>query len=241
MTDIPAENLPHHKISVTAHPRWKDCRTMHVAISMGQKAHDGEKLHSLLHWTRARSDLLILNVSDTLNRHNLRHLCGDDKSAHGQALAMGDAWLARNRALIKSFEGPGFIVKRWDSWLAHPDYPELLKGIQQLLHENLPFRDAVMQDATGFMRRRNHLLPANRLQEMTGHCIDYLLEEVAVYILVGRTYRANRVYPSSDLESFVFMRENTALLPAALRGLELTTHVNINFKKYSPVALSEAA
>ncbi|HEY0902220.1 MAG TPA: tRNA-dependent cyclodipeptide synthase [Micavibrio sp.] len=216
-------------------------RNGELGISLGNSAHEGENLRRMLTWTHDNFAQTIITLSDTLYRFNLMDEGCDEDHAYEQSRALGDAWLQRNQAVLHSFDPARLKIIRWDEWRAHPDFQKTHEDLVDFYHNHTPFREALHKDVAAFRARREK---AGKPAPESDHAINFLLEEGAGYILIGRTYQSLRIYPSHDLHCFKYLRKNT--VPTPLKGLELAPYfdfrgvmtlenANQNHKINSPV------
>lgn len=158
----------------TKNPQWRGYDTARLNISVGQPYHEGEKLHATTGWIRGRFNACVLNVCDTLQRHNM----GGDAHA---ARVQGDAWLERNGADLSTL--PQLKITRWDDWTSQTDYIRSLDTVMRLYAEDSTFREAVEEAV------RPESPEASR---------RYILEETAVGMVMARD-RVADIYPGSFL------------------------------------------
>jgi tRNA-dependent cyclodipeptide synthase len=227
-----------YNVSASGDGKWRRYKCGQVAISHGQPAHEGEKFEALLDWACRQFDEVVLNLSDTLYRHNLAAEGHNNFRAALMARTAGDEWLTRNGQVLNAYKDKIIAFHRWDDWLQHSDFPQVFASVTSLHGRDAGLRNAVAADAAEFLERRRKRGPVDVESFLQGSAA-YLLEEIAVYILIGRTYEPARIYPSKDLLCFEYMRRES--IPASLRGIDMTTHVNVNFKKKRSLFADESS
>lgn len=205
-------------------------------ISMGNPNLTGQKFLALALWANERFQKCIVNLGDTLNRHNLPEYASSPFLATQLARKMGDEWLKQNDYALKCFTVP-FAVERWDHWLGHPEFAHIHETLKGHYQKDVFFRSAIDSDILTFMRR-NQTTP-HRTHIREDQCRSYLLEELAVYILKARENRLAQIYPASPLDSIRYLASSRT--PEALRGYERTVYIRVDFKKRRSFVLSEAA
>lgn len=190
-------------------------RNGELGISMGNSAHEGENLRRMLQWTQQNFDQTIVTLSDTLYRFNLMDEGLNYDEAYDGARALGDAWLQRNQPALAEMDPARLKIIRWDEWLAHEDFNKVYEDLVSFYRADAPFREAMKKDVEAFTSRRQS---AGKTVPQQNNAVNFLLEEGACYILIGRTFQALRIYPSHDLKCFKYLRKDS--VPAPLKGLE---------------------
>lgn len=163
---------------------WRAYDTCRLQISVGKERHEGAKFEATVDWCRHRFARVIVCVNDTLQRFNDRAYGADPAAAYQKALQAGDGWLLRNGRLLE-----GCAVHRWDEWLARPGFAPLHKDIRDYYAARADFREAVAE------ARKNDLSP------------EYLLEEIAVFLLMDREGATVDVYPGTLPRAIAMMRD----------------------------------
>ena len=222
-----------YNISAGGAPRWRECPRAMISISHGNRNLVGDKFEALLSWTAHRFHEVIINVSDTLYRHNLMAEGYSEELSLSMAERNGNIWLKEHHHIIKPHLPKILSMHRWNDWRQHRMFPEINAGIQDFYQNDSGLQQAVNDDCQAFLDRKLQ----QGFQDLEPYRIgsrNYLLEELAAYTIIGRQYQANRIYPAKDLKCFEYMRTSNTV-PVAIKGLELTTHIHANFKKKSPL------
>ena len=236
LEDSDDSGLPYRITVKAAHPAWREKNTCILPISLGHGYHEGEKLESLFYWANKRFDNLVINLGDTLHRHNLMKIGHESESAFRESLMLGDQWLERNQPLMGRQITKPCRLTRWADWILNPAYNDLEKEIQSHFDNTEAFRDAVQSDITRFTIRQttdNATMISNDIT--CSKSVSYLLEEATVNILMCRAYQAVRAYPADDMNCFQYL--SAASLPPAIQGLEQSIRVNVKFKRKPSFAL----
>ena len=233
--------MSEYRVKVKNSPGWENFDTCMVSISMGQLCHEGEKLEALLAWAVQNHRVRILNISDTLHRHNLARNGLSDQEAYQRAFALGNEWMQRNDETLKKHLPHFRHIHRWGDWLSHPDFKETERQFLKFYNECPDFKTAADSDIDGFVQRKeNQGEKTDRLQKRESS-FAYLMEELAAYTLIGRQYAANRVYPAKPLTTFQYLRRSPDV-PESLKGMEnfMCTRITLN-RVRNWIPLQEAA
>lgn len=221
--------MPEYKIKVRKSLGWKSAEKGLISISQGQECHEGDKLDALLAWGIAEHAHCILNISDTLHRHNLIRQGAAPKEALRESQRLGDEWMLRNGETLQKYNSGFYRIHRWNDWLYHGDFSNLNHRVRDFYEYNDAFRAAAQADVNDFIGRKEPEdgVGPDRAFESS---LDYLLEETAAYIIMSRMYRANRIYPGKPLRTFEHLRI-TPDIPLQLRGMEMSLCVHVTFKR----------
>lgn len=218
-----------YNISASGDTRWRNCQRAMISISQGNRNLSGDKFEALISWAHNRFQEIIINVSDTLSRHNLIAEGYSEPLAESMAERHGNIWLKEHHHIIKQHKDKIIAIHRWNDWRQHSSYNEINDKIQRFYLDDIGLSKTVHDDCEMFLMRKIE----QGYKDIEHHRIcsrNYLLEELAAYTIIGRQYKANRIYPSKDLKCFEYMRSSSSI-PASLQGLELTTHIHVSFKK----------
>ena len=236
------EVMPVYKINSDSRDTqagWQQSAIAEIGVKIGQSDYEGNKFACMLDWAVSRFDTLTLTLSDTLYRHNYEAEGHSKDVAMNMAKTYGDFWLARNKPTIREFgQKADIIVQRWDEWTAHPEFDDLLKNLQTLYRQDERFYTAARADIEGFLNRYgDKITPSNKFLYYRKF-YDHLLEQLAVYILIGREIGSAQLYPGPDLQSFGHLRQIGT--PNNLKGLENSPYVRLSFhRNYSLLPISE--
>ena len=214
-----------YKVTASRNER-KDIQTARLNISVGQPYHEGEKFLSLCEWVSRHFNKCVVNMCDSLQRHNLEAMNISSKQAHSMALANGDAWIERNRNAIESL--PNVSIVRWDDWRKGAYWDYAVERANHLYEGDLDFRDIVDGTAQKFISKRDFNSQAE-LENATLYSKRYIMEEVA-FALVSSFDDVADIYPGTYLPAFDYMRDNGIPAPQSM------TSVSFKRKKQTLVA-----
>lgn len=234
--------LTDYKVSAASRhtdKRWKSKTIAEVGISYGQPFHEGRKFDSLLHWTARKFDKVFITLSDTLYRHNYEAEGHCPKVALNIARTYGDMWLARNKKFLNKYDKEQLSIIRWDTFRYHADFDNLYDDLMRFRLEDKGFQAAIAQDTQDYLHRNKDTIKGDDSFLHHRKSLDYVMEEIVVYTLIGREMKSARIYPGQDLESFKYMRQPH--IPAHLKGLNQSPHVHLSFQRKASVAKEEAA
>ncbi len=179
-----------------------------LPISVGQPAHEGEKLQATLRMIEKRFSQCDILVADTLQRHNLLNQFSE-LEAYQMALLEGDNWLNRNKIHLDSFCIPHKII-RWDECIQGQVFKECLDNINNHYQNNLDFQNAFYHDINFFKNRYKYSLNQNEfsLESLEKNSLSYLLEETSVVLsyFIDKQYHFI-LYPSQIPKSISMCRD----------------------------------
>jgi len=194
-----------------------------IEVSMGNRYLDGDYLFAIVEWVNRTFHECTINLGDTLYRHNIKHVVGEE-AAHEAARQLGDAWILRNAPALGALRVPNRL-HRWDEWLAHPEFPDMKRGVREYYESNAFLRAVMMRDVERFTQR-------NGRQPEPGaatRCIDYILEEVAADTLYYRENPRVFLYPADPPSTYTYF--SCTEVPELLRGLDNALYVRLSFCK----------
>lgn len=201
-----------------------------MPISVGQKIHEGEKFAAAVNLINRSFNSCTILVDDTIQRHTMKIEKNENHDVlFARALEEGDVWLKRNGNVINSINIPHQVI-RWNRWLDDPDYPALLKKIEQTYSQNEEFKNAVDNNIHTFLKRyRIRINKHIDYENSFSCCLDYLMEECACMCLWPKEGFHFEVYPTGRNEAMnktyeLFIKPS---MPNLLKS------VSLRFKKYS--------
>lgn len=207
---------------------WQSMATCCLDVSLYNRYQEGLYLASTYEWINSRFENCLINLGDTLHRHNLRYRCPGMEEAHKAARKLGDQWLEDNEPCLQMLKIP-YRILRSDDWLIDPDFEPVHEAIWEFYYKNREFQTVVKRDIETFVARRTDL-PASVVRNAS---LAYLLEETAADILLGKRGGVAHLYPGNRHECYGFLSSNANWVPERLRGLE-----NSAFKRLSPAKIS---
>ena len=199
---------------------WQDFDMARLQISVGQDYHEGEKMQATADWCAPRFKKVMVCVNDSLQRFNIMFEYGlSEQEAYIKSQQDGQFWVDGN---LHKFSGISNLeLKRWDSWLAEPEFDNVLKKIQTLYVSNREFREAIDQNIESIWERRR-IMNSNkyrdsRRDEFEALSRRYLLEEIAVFSLMFQHNEGIDIYPGTAIfAALVFQERETEGAPKGL-------------------------
>lgn len=147
-----------------------------LAISVGQKYHEGDKLSSTIELiNKSGFSSCTIMLGDTLQRHNLTD-CPCEVSAREKANSLGDSWLDRNRELLDSIN-PKLDVIRWDDIIDSEEYYNERKRIEHEYNINEEYKKCINSTVFTFLQRRVNNGKPFDIEDSFYRGLEYLIEE----------------------------------------------------------------
>lgn len=203
---------------------WQDFDTCCLDVSLFNRYQQDDYLLGTVVWINDRFENCIINVGDTLHRHNLLHEYNAMEVAHQKAHELGDKWIAKNEHLLQSLTIPYKIIRN-DFWLEQSDFQDVHNALWAYYLSDKTFRNIVNNDIETFVNRQKGK-DQNIVRKAS---LSYLLEEAAVDILFGKQGGGAHLYPGGRFDCYWYLTDNAQSIPPILRGLE-----NSAFKRLSP-------
>lgn len=177
--------------------KFKTSRCL-LTISVGQEAHENEKLLSTIKTVNDSFFSCILLVDDSLQRHTMA-LCSDKNADYfyESSIKCGDEWLKRNAKYLHELYILEDII-RWDKWITHKNYIEKRNHIEWLLSSDAQYKKSFEDAIEIFLNRYTKRLEndlsfdLNRSHDL---CLDYLIEECSSLCLWPELECHFEVYP----------------------------------------------
>lgn len=208
-----------------------------LSISVGNSNQAGLKLASTIQWINNNFSFCIINLADTLQRHNLEMMGLPGNQAVAKARCLGDQWLKDNGEILESLKIP-YNLTRWDNWRCSSSLQPIIRKYQKLYETKARFSHRLNEDLRAFVDKHYSLSqhPISRERYFAG-CIDYFFEELSVWTIVGRTGRFIKIYPARPHKVAVDLSNG---LYEAPNGIENITFARLSFKKRSQALLKAA-
>lgn len=203
-----------YKVTVPRNERGN--RTIgRLNVSIGQDYHEGKKLAATIGWMGRHFNRVVINLCDTLQRHNLEGAGLSPQSAHRMALANGNQWLDRNQGTIDCL--PDYTVTRWDDWRDRTDWAAAHDTIMALYNNDPNFKRVADTTAHDFLARRTF---ANDTARGLAYeqSLKYILEE-ATFALVSSDPKIAEIYPGTFPPIFDYMRDHGLNAPQSMTGI----------------------
>jgi len=208
---------------------WRKHEICEFGISPGHLSHEGDKLESLLDWGQKNFSKCIINLSDSLYRHNYQAAGLHEIPAYKASLEAGEKWIFQNKKILDNYKN--FIEKlfRWDRWIYHADYSKIKSDIDDYYKNNAAFRESIQEDIKDFLDRKIRQGAEIDLNNASIYFKNYLLEEASCYVIIGRSYNPARIYPGKDLKTFEHLRLGET--PTHLMGMEKIPHIEVSVNR----------
>lgn len=200
-----------YKLRARSKWNWRCFDTVRMEISVGQPYHEGAKLALAMSWARENFDRVVVILGDAPQRYNVMFRtgfaeCNAEKLAHGA----GDAWLERNRDLLRGVE-----ITRWDDWKSDPRYIDNRVAVSRLYSDHDQFRGAIHDAITEFIDRRG--MGENDRRRFFALSEQYLLEETAVFATAYDDLGGISAYPGDFLKMWeMFIGSSDTSVPSGL-------------------------
>lgn len=193
-----------------------------ISVSLHNPNHNGDKFKYIIEWvneqpffTRCQVDL-----SDTLYRHNymMTNKALNEMQAYLKARRNGSEWIEKHKVYLDKLNIPYEII-RWDKWLDHPEFNDLVLVFKDYYRTDFNFKEAVDAQVYSFFARKDiskEEVPSRALQ----HSADFLLEELACHTIMYNETPAVKIYPGSLPVCYKYVKEyGVPGLDEPLKGL----------------------
>lgn len=170
-----------------------------IPLSIGQSAHYGAYLAATLEKVNQSFEQCVFVLGDTLQRNTLPLTRGNqlsDQDFYQESLMLGNKWIIENAHILALLKIPYSII-RWNYWLNHPQFEQLLVETGSLYDHNLDFQKSVeinIEDYINRLKNRGELLLPE--EEARKYCLKYLIEECAIMQLWIGTDCHYELYPN---------------------------------------------
>ncbi|NCC20902.1 MAG: hypothetical protein EOM26_00395 [Alphaproteobacteria bacterium] len=205
-------------------PAWTELACCSLDISLGNRYEQGGYLASIIHWINRRFERCIVNLGDTLHRHNLAHGAVSMETARERTRRMGDEWLQANNTILSDLS-INYEIVRSDDWLNHPEFGPTHEALWEYYYTDSQYRALALADTRVFLNRKSSL----DREVLRRSSLNYLLEETTADIIMGRREPVAHLYPGRWHESYFHLVRSNDSLPRILLGLERCA-----FKRISP-------
>jgi len=178
-----------------------------LQVSIGSPAYEGEKLHSLIQWSLSKYKDFFLFVNDTLQRHNYLEI--EENLRYTIASSEGDKWVERNKSYLPTNNDSIRIgIVHWERWLKDLQLQKILKDVNNLYQTDIHFKKTVEQDIKDYTaRKQKRGIDLKYEKNLYKSCLDYILEEVAVYEVQQLRYGSINIHAGSQLNIFKLFKE----------------------------------
>jgi len=185
--------------------KWREHEYLCLGISLGKEAHEGANLRAALRWIANTGKPCIIDLSDTLQRHNFVADGMSEEEAFRFTRQRGDDWLERNKDSISLLPCSPIIV-RWNDLLFLEEFFLVQAEFLKLAQTDQQLKSSIEEDVRSFCDRRANLSSEERAR-FEKCSKDFILEEMAGHTLLSRQYDYAVLYPSCGLKSLKLLRE----------------------------------
>jgi tRNA-dependent cyclodipeptide synthase len=179
-----------------------------LQISVGSPAYEGGKLYSLIEWCISKFKEIFFFVNDTLQRHNYLEI--EEHSRYAIATNEGYHWVERNKCYFpKPEEALRVGIVHWERWLEDFLFQRTLKDFKSLYQNDLIFKKTVDQDIKEYTDRKLKSGISSKYEKVLyKSCLDYVLEEVAIYEIQQLSYGSINIHAGNQLKVFKYLKDN---------------------------------
>ena len=205
-----------------------------IGVCINHRMQGERFLGSLFSWTVERVGHLRVVILDFLERHNIQvfnQRTPDEAARH--VLAEGDRVSRRAERLIAEMGVKQASVVRFGDLLRQPQYSRSIQQIDALYHSNRSFREAVHRELNTFISTVIQTKPQRyeyyTYPEDMGPLVQYVIEEVGVYLALFREGFSVEVFPGSD--SALLVNLAAGQYGADFRDYSVRTHISLVAEK----------
>ena len=208
-----------------------------LSISMGNENQTGEKLKATIEWINQTFSFCLVNLADTLQRHNLEMRGYQTSQAFQKSRVLGDHWLDNNVKTLNELQ-ISYDLTRWDNWRCSPVLQTAKDHYLNLYSSDKRFSYTLNEDINKFVDKYHSTRGAHLTRdEYFFGCLSYFLEELSVWTIVGRTGNFIKIYPAKPHRIAIDL---SCGLYAAPKGIENITFARLSFKKRGQTILKAA-
>ena len=207
------------KYRIKANGKGKQSKELAIVpISLSNPNHYNEMFEVILNWVTKEYNEIIINLADTLYRHNYLSPGISEEKAYNIALTKGDKWIENHSYLLKKYKITR--LNRWDKWISHDNFKRNKLEIDALYNKDEIFRQAIDNEINIYLKRASRV---NKFDEFSKEQSKrFLLEESAVYPIIAQKYDADRIYPGTVSKWLKYLqRTNTYLNIKSIRLIRL--------------------
>lgn len=208
-------------------PNFNAYDTAAIGISINSRNHEGFALEAIVDWVNSQPTFqkCVIDLSDTLHRHNLNFLGYSLGEAYGVVYNAGDKWIKDNQHILQNLRMP-FEIIRWDTWLNSKEFVRNKLMVERAIIYNKNFRNALNYDIECFASRQYRAgLSRNKIDRMLEGSYNYLIEELAVHSIFFDKIPSISVYPGRQQKSFKLMRQG--MVPNVPTGMQKSDYASL--------------
>lgn len=197
-----------------------------LTISVGQAAHEGDKLAATINIVNNQFRECIIMVCDSLQRYSIAaHTKKSIAELHDQANILGEQWIARNEKIINKLTISHQII-RWDSWLNHSLFADARRVINDLYLSDVVFKKFINDTAENFVKRdkKRFFGVDYDCNKVFNTSVLYLKEECAGMLLWVEKNINFEIYPRHRNEAMEYVHKllilpkySNMLMPLSIR------------------------
>ena len=190
--------MSEYKVKVLKNGGWANHNVARIGISMNNPKQTGAKFAALIDWLKPRFDHVILQIADSLHRHNIQAQDNlSEHDAHKASLQLGDAWLTANSPCINTLNS--YEIIRWDQRLQANQFKESYTKIIDLLEKQSDVTIDMQRYINNYAKRKGQATLVSLNDAFHSAARNYVAEESAVYMDLFDTEPAAEIYPGSYL------------------------------------------
>lgn len=170
-------------------------------LSVKNRMANKRSLAELIPWVQQRASKTVVVVGDFQHRHNLIALRGLSPSAAlSKAMSYGARTIRVAERLIDEIGASETVcVSSAADFIETQECNSILAAVCDYHSRGGRFAAHTAEAATGYLNRLPKTLPVDRSPMTLDRLVSYLLEEVAMFIHLGRCGYQTEVYPGPDL------------------------------------------
>jgi hypothetical protein len=173
-----------------------------VTISVDQPIHYGAKFHATMNLVKNHFKACTIMVDDTVQRYTyaILHPEKSEEELYEMSHNKGNAWIAENIHTLSSLNIPCRVI-RWEHWLNHDKFPQMLKTVRNFYDTNDEYRAAVRSSIDAYLKRFIRTHENIDHEKAFQYCEAYLQEECAGMALWPELGCQFEIYPSGRNEA----------------------------------------
>jgi tRNA-dependent cyclodipeptide synthase len=186
-------------------------------ISVNPAKQDINDLVDAFYWAKQYYNMQGLLMGDSLYQITLKITKGlSDSNAFKQSVISGKTLL---KEFLSKIEEPEITIFKTSDILQKEEFSSAYQDIQRLYNNDTLFQDAIISDATFFVGRqeKNNNLDIPKSDAIV-LSISYLIQEIAVYLVMAEDSWLNDVYLGNELPTLAKIMNNE--IPNAPKALK---------------------
>lgn len=176
-----------------------------IPISLSNPNHYGKKFELILGWASQNYQEIIINIADSLYRHNYLTEKNNENTAYKIAIKEGEKWITKHDKILQQYNIKE--IYRWDKWINDVEFSKNAEIINHEYYHNKSFNEAINKTIKVFSERDIRKNKQNNFSKKQS--LKFLLEEAAVYPIIGKQRKIDRVYPAQPQEWLKYLKTNS--------------------------------